>query len=324
MKEKKKLENIFYKNKSTKYVPLMKYVKDNFPTHFIAITSVAQFIILMMIFFYPKINTFNCTYSKKIIKTDKFALIDGYTMIIPSYSKRVKVLEKFLNYFSINPPKSLCEIIISWSSDEQQIKNIINKFTSKFSRKSISIYFRIHTDQTVNRRFLDAKNARTNAILSIDDDILINHNDLEFGFRIWKNHSNQIVGYNKRFIKKVDEDGKEKLKYSYWGSKARLIITGVAFLSRDLCLAYYGQNEGECLKLVQKMNNCEDILMNFIAVKLYNLPGIYVNRSYKHLKSRGISTSQKKHIFARSLCLNEFKKSFKKMPLIITNESMFN
>ena len=143
--------------------------------------------------------------------------------------------------------------------------------------------------------------------------------DIEYGYQIWQKHTNQIVGYNKRFIVMTKN---EKLKYSDWGSMPRLIITGIAFLSKSLCESYYSQNK-ENLDFVQKVNNCEDILMNFVAVKNYDLPGIYVKRKYNHLRSRGISSKQKSHLNTRSNCLNFFFKSFGKLPLPITNDSLY-
>lgn len=257
--------------------------------------------------------------AKQLILRNKNSSLTGYSMLVPSYKRRIKILNNFLEYTLNKTPKSLCEIIISWSSDENQIKQILNKYKNKFQHKNISLKYSIHTDQTVNRRFLDAADTKTNAILSIDDDIRMNPDDIEYGYQIWKKHSNQIVGYNKRFIVTTNH---KNLKYAYWGSVPRLIITGIAFLSKSLCESYYSQNK-ENLDFVQKVNNCEDILINFVAMKNYNLPGIYVNREYKHLRSKGISSKQKNHLNTRSNCLNFFYKSFGKLPLPITNESFY-
>ena len=200
---------------------------------------------------------------KQLTFSNKNSTLTGYSMLIPSYERRKVALNQFLEYTLNKTPKSLCEIIISWSSNEDQIKQIISKYESGFKHKNINLKYTIHTDKTVNRRFLDAADTKTNAILSIDDDIRMNPVDIEYGYQIWQKHTNQIVGYNKRFIVMTKN---EKLKYSYWGSMPRLIITGIAFLSKSLCESYFSQNK-ENLDFVQKVNNCEDILMNFVAVK---------------------------------------------------------
>lgn len=92
-------------------------------------------------------------------------------MIVPSYIKRIKPLREFLSFTLTNPPKYWYEIIIIWASNKDEIEELIKEMNNQTITKSIR-YFISHNDTTVNRWFFFPHNIKTEAILSINDDIL--------------------------------------------------------------------------------------------------------------------------------------------------------
>lgn len=261
------------------------------------------------------------------LHTNHFFFTQGFTMIIPSYSKRVKSLINSLEFILNNPPKSLFEIIINWASNNTQIEGVINGFSDLAKTKNISLRYSLYNDPSVNRRFSDANIMKTSALLSIDDDIRINPESLDFGFRVWENHQKQLVGFPCRCIsKRKNIFFPKKIKFSYYCDDIysnRLILTGLAFLSRELISAYYSKNNKQNLNIVKKLNNCEDILMNFVAMNISNRSSILIQRRWVHIYSRNGISSKHNHRKIRDFCINAFYKSFHKLPLPITEESIF-
>lgn len=249
-----------------------------------------------------------------------FMINDKFTIVVPSFYKRKKFLLIFLNFTLSNPPKSLLEIIINWSSNKLDIEKIIQRFMYKAGQKKILLRYSFHYDTTVNRRFLDAQLVKTSSILSIDDDILMNSDNIEYAFLIWKKHPNQIIGFCERYIK---INKRKKLEYAFDGKEIRLILTGISFISRELALNYYHPKNQQINKFVRQINNCEDILMNFVAMNKYNLSAVWIKRKFFHLSKTGIST-QPHHCFQRSLCLNKFFNFFNSLPLPIDKNFIYS
>jgi hypothetical protein len=52
---------------------------------------------------------------------------------------------------------------------------------------------------SLNNRFVPFKEIETEAILSIDDDAHLRHDEIVFGFRVWREHRDRIVGFPGRF-----------------------------------------------------------------------------------------------------------------------------
>lgn len=48
---------------------------------------------------------------------------------------------------------------------------------------------------SLNNRFLPLENIRTEAVLSVDDDAHLRHDEILFGFRVWREHRDRIVGF---------------------------------------------------------------------------------------------------------------------------------
>lgn len=69
------------------------------------------------------------------------------------------------------------------------------------------------------------------------------------GYKIWTNHRNQIVGYERRGFLSY----KNRLKYTYKSS--RLVLTGIDFLNHTLIDLYYDEKNKPNVELVKKLNN---------------------------------------------------------------------
>ena len=210
-----------------------------------------------------------------------------------------------------------------------QIEQLIHNYSYLAQQKDILLRYSVRDDKTLGRRFRDFDSIRTSTIFSIDDDILMPSQNIEYGYRIWKKHPTQLVGFLARYlgIQKANVSGqRDILKYEVPGSfkKIRLILTGVAFIGRELALAYYSPDNKLNLNLVQTMNNCEDVLMNFVAMNKTNLSAVFVLKPFNHIgKNRLSQKTRNKHFGNRTICVNKFYESFGRYPPIIPNDCIY-
>lgn len=254
----------------------------------------------------------------------------GFSIIVISFEKRIKVLNTFLNFTLTNPPKSLHEIVISWGSDDETIiKDIVQNHKTLSIKNNILLRYSISNDKTLSRKFRDATSIKTSTVLAIDDDILMPPENVEYGFQIWRKHPTQLVGYLARYItiQKAGINGQwDNLTYDVPGSfdRIRLVLTNVAFVSRKLALAFYEQKYSKSLKIVHEMNNCDDIMMNFVAMDVSNLSAVFVLRSYEHIGFDGLSTTTRvSHFLNRTICVNKFYHNFGRYPPIVPKDCIY-
>ncbi len=48
---------------------------------------------------------------------------------------------------------------------------------------------------SLNNRFLPYESIETEAVLSVDDDAHLRHDEIIFGFRVWRENRNRLVGF---------------------------------------------------------------------------------------------------------------------------------
>lgn len=109
----------------------------------------------------------------------------------------------------------------------------------------------------------------------------------------------------------------------YWTvlgrGKYSIILTKAAFLDADLLNLYTNSAPRESLALVERIRNCEDLLMQFVASNATGLPPILVEGFYADKGAlSGISTSSG-HAASRSECLSQFTSHFGRVPLVASS-----
>lgn len=55
--------------------------------------------------------------------------------------------------------------------------------------------FDVHLEDSLNNRFKPLPDVRTDAIFSVDDDLLVPCETLEFAFELWTSAPDQLVGF---------------------------------------------------------------------------------------------------------------------------------
>jgi hypothetical protein len=239
---------------------------------------------------------------------------------------RDKLLNRCIKHYN-QFPHLIDRIIISWNNLNREPPNV-EQYNS-----SIEILFIREKHNSLNNRFKPHHDLiRTDAILNVDDDIIIENEDLEFAFNTWKWFPNQLIGFSK-FCRTVSlnntlepcrVDGRyhyaascttseEKKKYMNYDPVDYMIaLDSAVFFHRKYLRLYTMQLDTNVTNHVTDNRNCEDISLPYLVAIHSKLPSIMID-NYKDLKHMqyendpgkhvGISR-QIKHWNLRTVCLN--------------------
>ena len=154
----------------------------------------------------------------------------GFTAVILTYDRLESLIEVIAQVLTA---PSLVKILIIWNHQQKKppektdFLRMISSQTHKPLRVSIDIVLTI--ENRLSNRFYPFKEIETECVLSIDDDItMLNGDELEFGFQIWREFPDRIVGFPSR-VHRYD-NLTHRWKYdSEWTNEMSLILTGAAF-----------------------------------------------------------------------------------------------
>lgn len=167
----------------------------------------------------------------------------------------------------------------------------------------------------ISYRFHPNPLIKTSAILSLDEDVTLNTDEIDFAFTVWKSFPDRIVGYPARshywddarvfnIFKLWIYISRLFLIYlvsilifqrawgytSKWTNDYSMVLTGAAFYHRYYNALYTEVLSSTLHKTVEQAQNCEDILMNFLVSHVTRRPPIKLTqrKQYKDTSSFGM------------------------------------
>ncbi|XP_052199425.1 glucosamine inositolphosphorylceramide transferase 1-like [Diospyros lotus] len=236
-----------------------------------------------------------------------------FTMVTMTYDARLWNLKMYIKHYS--RCSSVREIVVVWNKGKPPEAD---EFDS-----AVPVRIRVEKQNSLNNRFKVDHMIKTRAVLELDDDIMMTCDDIERGFRVWREHPDRIVGFYPRLI-----DGRT-LKYR--GEKhARthegynMILTGAAFIDSQWAFEKYWSEEAKAgREVVDKYFNCEDVLMNYLYANGSSSSGTgtgtgtvvdYVKPAWAIDTSKfsgvAISRNTQEHYRIRSNCLMTFAQMY--------------
>ncbi|XP_018323408.2 exostosin-3 [Agrilus planipennis] len=161
---------------------------------------------------------------------------------------------------------------------------------------------------SLNNRFLPLENLNTEAILSVDDDAHLRHDEILFGFRVWREYRDRIVGFPGRYHAWDINTGNSWLYNSNYSCELSMVLTGAAFVHRHYFYLYWKMLPQAIRDKVDEYMNCEDIAMNFLVSHVTRQPPVKVTSRWT-FRCPGCPQSLSEddtHFRERHKCINFF------------------
>uniref|UniRef100_A0A7R9UDH5 Glycosyl transferase 64 domain-containing protein n=1 Tax=Pinguiococcus pyrenoidosus TaxID=172671 RepID=A0A7R9UDH5_9STRA len=240
----------------------------------------------------------------------------SYSMRINTF-RRNDLLRRSIEHYS--KCSNIEDIIVVWSDQENPPPDI-SKWQLRPTKPHVE--FEVHAVDRLSNRFKPLKMPATEAILSIDDDIIIRCEHLSRAMEVWESAKGSLVGFSPRmhtWDKQTRSYRYRSWWYTYWNGYYSIMLTKSAFLHRKYLEAFHAL-PASLVDYVDGNRNCEDILMAFVVAKESGgKPPLWVGAPAIDDGDGGISSGTT-HFDHRSECINIFAKSghFQGMPLVIT------
>lgn len=235
----------------------------------------------------------------------------GFTALILTYD-RVGSLFTLINRLSKVP--SLMKVVVVWNNQHKKPPPL--KDFPKIS-KPINV---IKTNANkLSNRFYPYKEIETEAVLHIDDDIvMLTPDEVEFAFEVWREFPDRIIGFPSRTH--IWDNTTNSWKYeSEWTNEISMVLTGAAFLHKYWSYLYTHDLPFGVKDWVDEHMNCEDIAMNFLVANMTNKPPVKVTPRKKfkcpECATNEMLSADMGHMVERSQCVDRFAKAFGRMPL---------
>ncbi|KAK3586636.1 hypothetical protein CHS0354_028493 [Potamilus streckersoni] len=235
---------------------------------------------------------------------------ERFTVVLLHYNKLPMVLQS-IEWLRSLP--LLHKVVLVWSNPRQPISHDI-----KWPQIGVPILV-IRTNNSLNARFIPFDAIETDAILHLDDDSRVQHDDILLGFRVWQEERDRIVGYPGRFHSWDTKH--QRWQYNMFHScKTSIVLTSAAFIHKYYAYLYSFVMPDAIRKEVDKKVNCEDIAINFLVSNYTRKSPIKVTSKLQFRCPdcpRGMSKNAT-HMEERHQCINNFEKVFGYMPLLYT------
>lgn len=241
---------------------------------------------------------------------------EQFTIVILTFKREqnlLNLLETYVNLAYLN------SILIIWNEiNTEPSKEFKLKFKSQIDSKRIRI---IKSERnSLNNRFIPYDLIETDAILSLDDDLMLRPDEILFAFRVWRTNRDQIVGFPARY----HAWNTNEMKYVYKSQLSceySMILTGAAFYHRFYNYYYTFVLNKKIIEKIVELNNCEDIAFNMMVSHLTRKPPIKVTTkfSFTCATCKNDSISMKFNYYnERSMCIDYFVSVFNYNPLVYT------
>ncbi|CAI0443548.1 unnamed protein product [Linum tenue] len=181
-------------------------------------------------------------------------------------------------------------------------------------------------EDSLNNRFKEIKDLKTDAVFSIDDDVVFPCSSVEFAFHVWQSAPDNLVGFVPRahwLEQSMQRDNNKYYSYGgwwsvWWTGTYSMVLSKAAFFHKKYLRLYTNEMPASLKDYITKNRwNCEDIAMSFLVANATDAPPVWVKGKIFEIGSTGIS-SLGGHKDRRSLCINRFVAEFGRMPLVST------
>lgn len=235
---------------------------------------------------------------------------EQFTIVILTY-EREQVLMNSLN--SLHGLPYLNKVVVVWNSPRPPLQDL------RWPEIGVPVHVVKGSRNSLNNRFLPYEAIETEAVLQIDDDAHLRHDEIIFGFRVWREERDRIVGFPGRYHS-LDLNYGGWLYNSNYSCELSMVLTGAAFIHKYYMYLYTHWLPQAIKDKVDEFMNCEDIAMNFLVSHITRKPPVKVTSRWT-FRCPGCPVSLSEddtHFQERHKCINFFTQVFGYTPLLNT------
>ncbi|KAJ9188758.1 hypothetical protein P3X46_000123 [Hevea brasiliensis] len=224
---------------------------------------------------------------------------DHITVLINGYSEsRIPLLQTIAATYSASSLVS--SVLPTW---------LVISPRSSFGLATISLVRQ--PSSSLNDRFLPRSSIGTQAVLICNDDVEVDPKSFNFAFQIWRLNPDRLIGL---FVRSHDLDLlARKWIYNVHPDKYSIVLTKFMILKSQYLFEYGrqgGSNMSKMRGIIDQMQNCEDILMNFVVADKANAGPILVeaekDAKKRSVRAVGLSSRREEHRKRRGDYIREF------------------
>ncbi|CAG5101669.1 Similar to botv: Exostosin-3 (Drosophila melanogaster) [Cotesia congregata] len=236
---------------------------------------------------------------------------EQFTIVILTYEREQVLINSLARLYGL---PYLNKVLVVWNSPKPPIEDL------RWPDIGVPIVVIKALRNSLNNRFLPFDTIETEAVLSVDDDAHLRHDEIMFGFRVWREHRDRVVGFPGRYHA-WDQNFHNSWNYnSNYSCELSMVLTGAAFIHKHYMYLYTNWLPQAIRDKVDEYMNCEDIAMNFLVSHLTRKPPVKVTSRWT-FRCPGCPVSLSEddtHFQERHKCINFFAQVFGYMPLLNT------
>lgn len=235
---------------------------------------------------------------------------EQFTIVMLTY-QREQVLMNSLSRLQGLP--YLNKVVVVWNSPRPPLEDL------HWPDIGVPIEVVKANTNSLNNRFVPYDAIETEAVLSVDDDAHLRHDEIMFGFRVWREQRDRVVGFPGRFHA-LDLNYGGWLYNSNYSCELSMVLTGAAFIHKYYTYMYTHWLPQAIRDKVDEYMNCEDIAMNFLVSHITRKPPVKVTSRWT-FRCPGCPVSLSEddtHFQERHKCINFFTQVFGYTPLLNT------
>lgn len=222
-----------------------------------------------------------------------------FTIRVNTY-RRPDLLNEFIMHYSGSPEVNEIQVIWSDQSSVPPISTWIGNSKVKFE---------VHKSNSLSNRFRPLIPIKTEAILSLDDDLIIPWHVLKYTFSVWRSNQNALVGFSPRIYAFDTETGLSRYlrwQHTWWNGFYSIMLTKAAFINKKYLYEYDKVIPKAFLNHIDNNRNCEDLAMAYTVATLASVPPVWVKGEVAEGATSGISSGTD-HFSERGVCLDVLK-----------------
>lgn len=236
---------------------------------------------------------------------------EQFTIVMLTYEREQVLMDSLGRLYGL---PYLHKVIVVWNSPKPPMEDL------RWPDIGVEVSVIRAPKNSLNNRFLPYDVIETEAILSVDDDAHLRHDEILFGFRVWRENRDRVVGFPGRFHA-WDINSNTAWNYnSNYSCELSMVLTGAAFFHKYYTYLYTYTLPQAIRDKVDEYMNCEDIAMNFLVSHITRKPPVKVTSRWTfRCPGCPISLSEDDtHFQERHKCINFFSQIFGYMPLLNT------